>query len=611
MSSFQQQFGSNDIRGNGRKSPEPWMTSIVPPYRLGELLLNIGERGLTGRLVLQSDITERIIFFQNGFPVFAQSTQFDERLGAVAIRHGLLKRKDIAEALALSRKHGGKLGKALLELGCLDGSHLFTLLGTQLTERMAASCGSVHARARFQLENKALEGIIILRLHPMTAVLAAVRNMPPPERSKIFSGVGSRALRVDPVARLTRDWLQDLGIMGEVDSLFAGSLTVQALRSRLIVRLNPTVRPFFDPRNAPYAYLMGREEIELPTAQSVAEAITLSLLMAGSVKLIDSDQRRSTAVNISLPNTAADLEANLTRAATVPIGSLPEFKAIPADSNYDRAILYYLYGKRDQDMATRMAIWGPGVETEGGDNLDQLLTLYLTIKPDPDPRSILAVEKSDSIKDIKNTYRLYSEFLEAHLDMSNEPIVMCKVAELCKCIDQAASELIPESRLFLREESPSLLESKTFEERLIAVFPRTAREISDELESENKTEESRPGRTQEGTDDLESCTSAAPENQELCRERSDDYFSKVEELIQSGSWQPICDLLGPVAKREKLTPPLSLAYTIARRQLRLTKRERRSRFRNYTVLGLTLILGAAIGWIARLLGFTILLILAK
>jgi hypothetical protein len=324
VSVFQQQFNKNGSQGKGKKPPEPWMTSIVPPYRLGELLLGIGKRGLTGRLVLQSDITERIIFFQNGFPVFSQSTQFDERLGAVAIRHGLLKRKDVAQALALSRKHGGKLGKALLELGCIDGSHLFTLLGTQLTERLAASCGSAHARARFQIENKALDGIIILRLHPMTAILAAVRNMPLNEREKVFHAIGSRHIRTDSVPKLTKEWLQDLGIMGDIESLFSGGLTINGLRSRLVVRLDPTVRPFFDPRNAPYAYLMGREEIEIPSAQSIAEAIALALLMGGCVKLDESDSRVAQSTYNTLPNTAANLQANLDRATSVPLGSLPE-----------------------------------------------------------------------------------------------------------------------------------------------------------------------------------------------------------------------------------------------------------------------------------------------
>jgi hypothetical protein len=482
------QSSYNGTRGNGKTTPEPWMSSIVPSYRLGELLLSIGERGLTGRLVLQSEIAERITYFQNGFPVFAQSTQFDEHLGAVAIRHGLLKRQDVAQALSLSRKQGGKLGKAMLELGCIDGSHLFTLLGMQLTERIAASCGSSYARARFQLDKGASDGVIILRLHPMTAVLAAVRNMPPGERVKMFDALSDRPLRVDSIPTLTKDWLKDFGLMGDFETLFAGGLTVDGLRSRLIAHLDPTVQPLFDPRDAPYAYLMRREAIELPTAQSVAESIMLSLLMAGCIKLADSDKPSSRNMLNALPNTAASLEANLDRAASVRMSTFPESIAPIPSSSYDRAIQLYLFAKRERDVAVRTAIWGPGAETEGDENVSQLLTLYLTVKPEPNPRSVLALSEADGPNDIIHTHTLYCEFLNAHLDVSNEPLVLCKVAELGKCIDQAVAELIPDARELEKGPYP-FLESRKFHEKLDAVFPRTPSENVEALESHFKREE--------------------------------------------------------------------------------------------------------------------------
>ncbi len=543
---------------------EPLFRTIIPPYRLGEFLLRIAERRLVGRLVLTSDLGERTIYFHTGFPVFAHSSRFSERLGAVGVRYGILRREAVADALALAREQGTEIGRALLELEHVNGCQLFRLLGAQLIEQLAASCAASPARARFYVDPEALAKTAILRVHPMTAVLATVRHMPQAEQAKMLSAVTERMVVDAPLPELARQWLADLGYIDDPTSLLSGpGTTVGTIRSRLVAKLRSTTQQDFDPSASPVPLDVRKEDSARPPARSVADYITLALLLSGTVKLADTSGKASAAQE-GLPNTAASLQATLDGSSRSPLSLVPENAEPEPSTTVDNAIRLYLEDRRDARTAARTAIWGPSAEIADDPALTQLLTLYLTLKPEPSDAAVLNVKTSDPPSRIANAHATYCSFLDEVSLRLTTPHPRARIAELRKRIDDALYALAP------------------------SLEPRSERA------SQPATED---GTTPSGIDGSSNTRAAAHESSdaepagprpELSAEA---LLQSVEARVREGSWQKVVDLIEPVGRGRSLPPTLSLARTIAQRELTKTPQSR-----SWRRVVVALLIGLAAGY---------------
>jgi hypothetical protein len=560
---------------------EALFRTIVPPYRLGELLLRIGERRLTGRLLLSSDLGERTVYFHTGLPVFAHSSQFSERLGAVGVRYGIVKREEVARALALAREQGTEIGRALLELGHVNGVQLFRLLGAQLLEQLAASCGSVAARARFYVDPGALTKVAILRVHPMTAVLAAVRHMPALEHTKMLGAVSERRVAQLPLPGLVLEWLSDLGYVGDTTTLTAGeATTVGVIRSRLVAKLRASTQQDFDPTASPVHIDARKEDSGRPAARSVADYITLAMLLCGAIKLGDSsaeEDRSATAAAAgtsdtggradTLPNTAQSVQATLNGALHSPLCEVPA-AAPPHQSAADAAIRAYLREKRETRTAARMAIWGPAAELEDSAALSQLLTLYLTLKPEASDAAVLGVEPGDAPTHIADAYATYQRFLEEFGEQTQTPLTSARIAELRERIDAALIAL-----------APDLLPPSA------AHVPLTA----DESAQQPPAPASTPG--------AESAPQVVQPHAGVPAEQLDPelLLQNVEARVREGNWQKVLELIEPWSRGRALPPALSLSRALAERELARQPLQRRSK----RALALAFVVGGVAGWFAH------------
>ncbi len=570
---------------------EPLFRTIVPPYRLGELLLRIGERRLTGRLLLTSDLGERTVYVHSGFPVFAHSSQFSERLGAVGVRYGIVRRDDVAAALTLAKEQGTELGRALLELGHVDGGQLFRLLGAQLIEQLAASCGSAAARARFYVDPDSLTKVAILRMHPMTAVLSAVRHMPQAEHTKMFQAVGERRVLQAPLPELVGQWLSDLGYMGDPAALTAGSdSTVAMIRSRLVAKLKVTTQQDFDPTASPVPIDARKEDSVRPGARGVADYLTLALLLCGAVRLSDGGVSASADAPTSsippsdgaprgdaLPNTAEGLQATLDGALRSPLSEVPEADATPSaagSSASDAAIFAYLHERREPRTAARMAIWGPAAELSDEPTLVQLLTLYLTLKPEPSDAAVLGVRTSDVPAAISEAYENYQQFLREASEQLHTPLARARIAELAQRIDDA--------RLAL---APSLVPPPA----VVAAAPQTPPTAAAAL--------SEPAQVTHAPAPHHSHPPAGAARSSMPPEAYDAeaLMRSVEARVRDGSWQRVIELVEPVSRGRALPPALSLAKALAERELARQPLYRRSK-RWITV---AFALGVLLGWLLQ------------
>jgi hypothetical protein len=543
------------------------LRNVIPPYRLGEVLLRIGEQKLSGRLALSSDMGKRTIYVDRGFPVFSESSLFGERLGAITVRYGLCGREDVAESLAHSRASGRGLGQSLLELGYLDSARLFALLGVQLREGVAAACASPPQRARFQSDSEALRDLIILRLHPLTAVLCAVAGLPSSERAKLLHGVGARRVSELPLSPLAREWLVDLGYLGELDKLCEGGPTIDTVKSRLLARHRPGAERCFDAQDIVFSLPGARATTERATPGQATDLVMLCLLLSGSIKLMTTASNPPPPDDEPLLNTAESVQRALDRAIEHPVAAARPGLVPPSANAIDQAIDAYLHGKRDRELAAAAAVWGPSVEAADRDMPDELMQLYLALKAEKRPGIVLDVSATAAPEQVMHAYArrtaLVSSLTQPHATSAH---VQCRAAELTQCFDDALQKLLPGA-----------------EPRPLGT-PRASMRPS-ETTSTSAGGTMSPKTPVPGTE-------AAPTVEAMA--------AKIDALIRASNWQGVLDTLDAgAASTDEASLPFTLRIARAMAQRELRARHTRSRWRTPAWVLLALACGAAIGVAAQ------------
>lgn len=557
----------------GPPGPDVLLRTVVSPYRLGEVLLRIGELKLTGRLTLASDMGRRAILFHSGFPVFTQSSLFAERLGAIGVRHGFFGRQDVARALAHARERQHGLGESLLELGYVDPGRLHALLGVQLREVVAASCGGAAQRARFQSGGAPLRDVVILKLHPMTAALTALAGVPASEQAKLLEAVASRRLSSAPLPTLARTWLGDLGYLGDNELLLQGDPTVSAVRSRLLARYRAESERAFDSAQVGFAFAGTRVLVEPRTPGRIADLVTLTLLMSGAIKLAEADAAAARTPGRSEPlaNAAESLQRALDEAVDHPLVEARTSSAPPHANAVDISIDRYLNAKRERMVALEAAVWGPSVESRDGSVPPELMKMYLTLKADKRPEVVLGVAAGAPAEQIMQAYARRAGMV-ASVPASASEHLQCRAAELSQRFDDALDVMLPGSGGRISLPPPPSV-------------PPDARATSPGAEPASDSD--RPLREPSQAN----LATGRPDNR--ASTRSEAIAAKVDALMRAGNWRGVLDTLESPPANAKPSFTLQLARAMAQRELE--GRRRGSRW-SWIV---ALLIGAAIGYLVR------------
>jgi len=106
---------------------------IVAPGTLCDVLALVAQIGWRGELVVKDGQAQRSAFFDQGNVVGVQTSETDERLGAVLYRYGAI---DAAELERVRKKveEGRRFGEAAVELGVLPQSRVYEYIVKQVEE---------------------------------------------------------------------------------------------------------------------------------------------------------------------------------------------------------------------------------------------------------------------------------------------------------------------------------------------------------------------------------------------------------------------------------------------------------------------------------------------
>jgi hypothetical protein len=236
--------------------------------------------GMTGRLRIRNEATEKAIYFEAGLPVMAASDDASDRMLAMLVREGTLAARQNEEAVRVVDATGRKVGAVLVDLGFLRSDELLPAVRRHY-ESIILSLFSWD-KGRWQIDPEVTAGPDRTRLlrHPSALV-----------REGLDKGYAADKV----VARLGAEhkvFLLD-------NSTSAADITAQAVTERAEMR----VPMFFDG-------IRSLEDIALATglAELTVQKIALTLSCFGAVRPVEADGSSRGGVRVGLRDLSIDRE---------------------------------------------------------------------------------------------------------------------------------------------------------------------------------------------------------------------------------------------------------------------------------------------------------------
>jgi hypothetical protein len=418
-------------------------------------------------------------------------------------------------------------------------------------------------RALFALEPAAVLYAQVLRMHPLCVMLGAALALPEETRSTLPSSLASRWLRGYPLPALVVRWLEQIGFAGSIERICDGAGNVAALRQRLLARMRPSVEVHFDATRVNAALVPKLGPRKSSVAQ-VADLVTLSLLLAGALKLEPREKQSRDSDSPKQPNSASAIEAAFDAALRLPELSIPPQRRIAGQRpETERAIAAYVRGKFEPSNAAAAAVWGPAVEASDPSLPEELLSLYLKLKPERRPERVLGVGVDASTEEVAQAYAKRTELVSSIAAKGSSLHAAARAAELLECFDAAFEKILGGGRPSLPPEPPPHA-AEPFEDKVL-------------IGSEQEQAESPP--------------SLAPE-----AEDTQLVAARITALLRQNEWRSVLETLDEWPRDRPLPFVLQLARAMAQREV-----ARRPRVQPWALLS-ALLLGMACGWLAARLG---------
>lgn len=147
------------------------------------LLREIAGRKLTGSLYLLSTQTKKVVFFEDGNPVFVRSNVLSECLGQILASEGLITQEQCEQTLEAIRRTGKKQGELLVEMGILSEGNLRYGLQAQLRAKLFDIFSWDDGRYQFKRDTPNLKFGVKLDASAESVIIEAIQDQYPEERA--------------------------------------------------------------------------------------------------------------------------------------------------------------------------------------------------------------------------------------------------------------------------------------------------------------------------------------------------------------------------------------------------------------------------------------------
>lgn len=145
-------------------------------FALPEILHSVFVGSHTGRLRLSAGTTEKRIFFQNGIPVYAESSLADETLGFHLLSSERITEEEHESAREEMTRSGRHFGEVILSLGFLGPHELFKEIESHLTYKVISAFGWQSGVYEFEDGDSWKDDIIVARMKPGRILLDGLQR---------------------------------------------------------------------------------------------------------------------------------------------------------------------------------------------------------------------------------------------------------------------------------------------------------------------------------------------------------------------------------------------------------------------------------------------------
>ncbi len=121
---------------SGEREAEAPKVRPISDFTIPHQLHKLYQNKATGMLQLQKGNQKKVVYIENGYPIFARSNVLSECLGRMLVRDGVITQVDCDQSVEKSKETGRLQGTVLIEMGLLTPLQLHNALVRQITEKL-------------------------------------------------------------------------------------------------------------------------------------------------------------------------------------------------------------------------------------------------------------------------------------------------------------------------------------------------------------------------------------------------------------------------------------------------------------------------------------------
>ena len=163
------------------------------------LIYSILSRDETGVVTLTADAVEKSIYIQEGRPVFATSSDREDRLGELLFRQGRVSLAGLMDSIEASLRGGKRLGAVLVEKGLIQPHDLVEGVRQQVRSIITGLFLWTRGRYRYAPGPLPTEEVITLKLSASDLILEGIRRVE--SWSRVWEAVGGLGVRYQATGR--------------------------------------------------------------------------------------------------------------------------------------------------------------------------------------------------------------------------------------------------------------------------------------------------------------------------------------------------------------------------------------------------------------------------
>lgn len=136
----------------------------------------------TGELGVQRGAVKKVIYFENGSPVFALSNLISDRFGQFLVRVGKVQPEQLQDVAAVARETRRRTGDVLVERGILQDTERLYYVGQQVKSIIYSVFAWEDGAYQMSFQESSHEKAIKLDVHPANLIVRGVKKLYRPER---------------------------------------------------------------------------------------------------------------------------------------------------------------------------------------------------------------------------------------------------------------------------------------------------------------------------------------------------------------------------------------------------------------------------------------------